>query len=184
MSFRDLLARILGTYNYDRRGEYLIKKSIALYHKGGKINRLRALRLYNHIRKNFNCAVSPKITIGKNLYIGHAHGVNIGRTTVIGDNCRIYPSVEIAAAVIGDTAMRKQGETRWHPKIGNDVFIGTGALIIGRIEIGDDVLIAAGATVTKDVPPHSVVKNVNEIRPKTPEERSDKYMDITEDSED
>lgn len=42
-------------------------------------------------------------------------------------------------------------------------------------EIGDDVTIGAGAMVTKDVPSHSVVKGLNQIRPKRPDEISDKY---------
>lgn len=47
---------------------------------------------------------------------------------------------------------------RKHASIGNDCFLGANSIIIGNIVIGDDVLIAAGATVTKDVPAHSVVK--------------------------
>ena len=42
-------------------------------------------------------------------------------------------------------------------------------------EIGDDVTIGAGAMVTKDVPSHSVVKGLNQIRPKRPDEIPDKY---------
>ena len=110
------------------------------------------------------------MTVGKNLYIAHAHGIHIGKTTIIGDNCRIYPNVMIVASVVGDSELRDKGETRWHPKIGNNCLLGAGSLISGRIEIGDDVIIAAGAIVTKDVPSHSVVKNTNEIRAKRPDE--------------
>jgi hypothetical protein len=42
-------------------------------------------------------------------------------------------------------------------------------------EIGDDVTIGAGAIVTKDVPSHSIVKGLNQIRPKRPDEIPDKY---------
>ena len=48
--------------------------------------------------------------------------------------------------------------------------LGAGCMLIGRIEIGDNVTIGARAIVTKDVPANSVVKNVNEIRPKRPDE--------------
>ena len=50
--------------------------------------------------------------------------------------------------------------------IGNNCLIGAGAIICGRITIGDDVVIAAGAIVTKDVPDRSIVKNTNEISPR------------------
>lgn len=42
-------------------------------------------------------------------------------------------------------------------KIGNDVWIGTGAMVIGGVNIGDGAVIAAGAIVTKDVPPYAIV---------------------------
>ena len=170
MKMSAFVSRLLGTENYDRKAERRIKKAIELYHKGGSLNRIRALRLHNRNRRDYCCCFPPRMTIGDNLYIAHAHGIHIGKTTIIGDNCRIYPNVLIVASVVGDRELRESGETRWHPKIGNQCLIGAGATISGRIEIGDDVTIAAGAIVTKDVPSHSVVKNTNEIRPKRPDE--------------
>ncbi len=166
MILKALLSRMLGIENYDRKAERRIKKAIELYHKGGKLNRIRAIHLHNKNRKDYCCCFPPRITVGKNLYIAHAHGIHVGKTTEIGDNCRIYPNALIIASIVGDSDLRAGGEKRWHPKIGNDCLIGAGSLICGRITIGDDVLIAAGAIVTKDVPDHSVVKNTNEIRPK------------------
>ena len=49
----------------------------------------------------------------------------------------------------------------WHaggvPKIGNEVWIGPNAVIVGKVTIGDDVLIAANAYINFDVPDHSIV---------------------------
>ncbi|MBR1585445.1 MAG: serine acetyltransferase [Clostridia bacterium] len=165
-NWKNTLLHYVGLGNYDRYVEGLIKKSIAVYHRGGKINRLRALRMYNKIRKNYGCCFPPRITVGKNLYIAHAHGIHVGKTAVIGDNCKIYPNVLIVASVVGDAQLRSKGAKRWHPKIGNDCLLGAGSIIMGPIEIGDDVIVGAGAIVTKNVPPHSVVKNTNEITPK------------------
>ncbi len=170
MGIKAWLRQIAGLGNYDRLGEHLIKKSLRLYHRGGRVNQWRSIRLYNKIRRNFNCSVPPWLEIGENLYIAHAHDIYIGKTAIIGNNCRIYPSVEIAATVVGDEERREQGFRRRHAKIGNDCLIGVGCIILGPIEIGDDVTIAAGAVVTKDVPAHSVVKKYNEIRPKRPDE--------------
>ena len=165
-----LLSKIVGADNVDRKAERRIKKSNELYHKGGKINRLRANRLFNRNLRDFSCYISPRATIGRNLYIAHPIGIVIGKTAIIGDNCRIYPYAFIAAKIVGDKELRASGETRWHAKIGNNCMLGAGCMIIGRIEIGDNVTIAARAMVTKDVPPNSVVTDVNKIRPKTEEE--------------
>jgi len=165
---------MLDVDNIDRRGERMIKKYIELYHKGGKINRLRAIRMHHKVFRKFTCYIPPKVTIGENLYIAHPFNIGIGKTTVIGDNCKIYPGAYVAAGLARDHELRDMGEG-WHATIGNDVLIGAKSTIVGHVTIGDDVTIGAGAMVTKDVPPHTVVKNVNEFRPKREDEIPDKY---------
>lgn len=166
---KKIIKRMLGIYEFDREAERLLKKSIILYHKKGKINFWRAMRIYNKLRKNYNLNIFPGIEVGENLYIAHAHNVLIGKTTIIGSNCRFYPNSYVVASVKGDEERIKNGLRR-HAKIGNNCLIGSGALIVGAITIGDDVTIAAGAVVTKDIPSHSVVKNINDIREKREEE--------------
>ena len=104
MTIKDLLLRLLDAENLNRKAERRVKKAIELYHKGGIINSLRAPRLHNHYLRDFNCYIHPRVTIGKNLYIAHPMGIAIEPTTIIGDNCRIYPYAVIAARVIGDKA--------------------------------------------------------------------------------
>lgn len=167
---------ILGIYDYDREAEKIIYRSIQLYHRGGIINQWRAMRLYRYIRRNFCCNIYPGITIGNGTYIAHAHDVCIGKTAVIGDNCKIYPHSDITAAVKNDDVRIAQGQQR-HATIGNDCILGNGCTIIGPVTIGDNVTIGARAIVTKDVPSHTVVKNINEFRCKTDEEIPEKYME-------
>ncbi len=167
---RSILSRILGTENFDRKAERRIKKAIELYHKGGRINRIRAMRLHNKNRRDYGCCIPPRITVGDNLYIAHAQGIHVGKTTIIGNNCRIYPNALIIASVVGDSELRSGGETRWHPRIGDNCIIGAGSMLIGRLDIGDDVIVAAGAIVTKDVPSGCLVRNVNEIVAREPDE--------------
>lgn len=160
--FKEFIKDVFNIYDFDIKASKMIKKSIEIYHRGGKINYWRSRKLYNKIRKNFGCNVPPEITIGKNLYIAHSHNIILGRTTIIGDDCKIYPNVIVAAALKGDEERWQNGERR-HAKIGNNCILGANSIIVGPISIGDNVIIAAGAIVTKDVPSNSIVKNTNEI---------------------
>lgn len=162
MTIKNILKRILGIYDYDREGERLIKKSSHLFNSGKRINIYRAIRIYNKLRHKYMCAIWPGIFIDDSVYISHAHDIYIGTTASIGRNCKIYPGVKVIAAVKGDEE-RNQLNIKRHPQIGNGCTLGAGAIIIGPINIEDDVFIAAGAIVTKDIPAHSLVKNVNEI---------------------
>lgn len=159
---------------YDRVGERKIKKSIELWHKGGAINRLRAYHLWNYTRKHYNCNIFPGITVGDNFRIEHCSWNAIGKTAILGNNVRIYSRVDITAKVTGDEERLANNERR-HAKIGNDVILGNGCMIIGPVTIGDDCIIGARAIVTHDVPPHSVVIGVNQIRPKRIDEKAPEY---------
>lgn len=88
--------------------------------------------------------IHPGASIGKNLFIDHGTGVVIGETAVIGDNVTMFHGV-----TLGGTGNEK-GKKR-HPTIGNNVFIGAGAKILGNIAIGNNVKIGANAVVLKDV---------------------------------
>jgi len=60
-----------------------------------------------------------------------------------------------------DIPMAKQGDSeRMKTRIGNDVWIGQNAIIMPNIEIGDGVIIGAGAVVTKNIPAHAIVVGV------------------------
>ena len=169
------IKKIIGANNYDREAEYLIFRSIELYHAGGKLNYHRAMRLYNKIRKRYTCNIWPGVEIGEGAYIAHAHDVCIGRTAVIGNNCSFYPHSDITAAVKNDSVLVKSKQRR-HAKIGDDCIIGNGAVVVGAVTVGNDVIIGAGALVTKDVPSHTVVKGVNGFRPKRIDEIPEKYI--------
>lgn len=85
--------------------------------------------------------------IGGGFFIRHGYSTFIN-TEKIGDNCTVHQNT-----TIGDNG-------RGIPRIGNNVIIGTGAIVLGPITIGDDVTIGAGAIVVDDVPSNSTVVGV------------------------
>lgn len=89
------------------------------------------------------------INIGQGFYIGHFGTIVINGATIIGDNVNVSPGV-----VIGQVS---RGSKKGVPVIGDRVWIGSNAVIVGNIKIGNDVLVAPGAYVTFDVPPNSLV---------------------------
>jgi serine O-acetyltransferase len=88
----------------------------------------------------FGLEMSPGADIGGGLYIAHPIGMVIS-VNKMGENCSI-----IAAVTIG---LRNEHE---FPHVGNNVFIGAGARILGGVKIGDDVIIGANAVVIEDLP--------------------------------
>lgn len=87
--------------------------------------------------------------IGKGLNISHFGTIVVNKRTVMGDNCNIHPCVNIGQS--------NRGKLKGTPKLGNSVWIGMGAVIVGNIQIGDNVLIAPNAYVNFDVPSNSIV---------------------------
>ncbi|MGJ9412768.1 serine O-acetyltransferase [Aeromicrobium sp. CF4.19] len=94
--------------------------------------------------------LNPLATIGPGLYLAHSVGVGIGARVVIGSNCKIHLGV-----VLGPQPM-DQTEPRY-TVIGDDVFIGTHAVVVGGVTIGDGAVIGANALVARDVAPYTVV---------------------------
>lgn len=109
-------------------------------------------------------------TIGKGLYLGHAFNITVNPAAVIGNNCNLHKGV-----VIGQT---NRGSRKGVPVIGDRVWIGINAAVVGGITIGDDVLIAPNAYVNCDVPPHSLVYG-NPCVLKAMENATDKYIENT-----
>lgn len=118
-----------------------------------RISRYFYLRKYYFIsrlilekcKRKTGIEIHPGAIIGKNLFIDHGAGVIIGETSIIKDNVIIFQGV-----TLGTTGKKVKG--RRHPIIGNNVFIGSGAKILGNITIGDNVKIGANAVVLKDIP--------------------------------
>lgn len=99
-------------------------------------------------RKN-HIEIPRDTKIGAGLYIGHPFCITINSKAIVGCNCNIHKGVTIG--------QENRGVRQGAPVIGDCVWIGENATIVGKITIGNDVLIAPNSYVNCDVPSHSVV---------------------------
>jgi serine O-acetyltransferase len=102
----------------------------------------------------FGIEVSPRIRVGGGLFLPHTVGTVIGAES-IGQNVTIMHGVTLGAREpdFHFTAFSR-------PAIGNNVFIGAGAKVVGPVRIGDYAKIGANAVVLQDVPAHAVAVGV------------------------
>lgn len=87
--------------------------------------------------------------IGEGLVLVHCGDIAVNNEVVIGKNCTLYRGVTIG--------MEFRGERKGNPRIGDNVWVGSNACVVGNVSIGDDVLIAPLSFVNFDVPSHSIV---------------------------
>jgi serine O-acetyltransferase len=92
-----------------------------------------------------------EVRLGRNFIIDHSGGIVISGYATFGDNCRIRNGVVVGLARTGDPVA---------PIIGDNVDIGAGAKVLGRIHIGNNVVIGANAVVIRDVPDNSIAVGV------------------------
>jgi len=110
-------------------------------------------RLLSHTNRFLTgIEIHPGAKIGRRLFIDHGAGVVIGETAEIGHNVLMYQGV-----VLGGTSLKKE---KRHPTIGNNVVMGTGAVALGAITIGDGARVGAGSVVIKSVPPGATVVGI------------------------
>jgi serine acetyltransferase len=99
--------------------------------------------------RKYHFQIPYETKIGKGFYIAHYGRLIIHPKTIIGHN------VNVSTGVVIGTQFR--GPRKGAPTIGNYVWIGANALIIGNIRVGNNVLVAPGAYVNFDVPDNSIV---------------------------
>lgn len=105
-----------------------------------KIIRRFALKKYGRISLKLGFTI-PLNSFGPGLSIAHVGTIVVASNAKIGANCRIHEGVTIGATNGSDLAA----------KIGDNVFIGTGAKIIGNVRISDNVCVGANAVVVNDI---------------------------------
>lgn len=129
----------------------------------GIFNRLM-LRRYQ-IKYGFQ--ISAKTEIDGGLYLGHWGAIVVNPNAKIGKNCNLAQGV-----TIGQT---NRGERKGVPEIGDNVWIGANAVIVGGITIGNNVLVAPNAYVNEDVEDNSIVIG-NPMKVIKSESATDSYL--------
>lgn len=105
--------------------------------------------ILRHYQIKYGFQIYPETQIGAGLYLGHWGSLVINPNTIIGKNCNIAQGVTIAQS--------NRGKNKGAPILGDEVWIGPNAVLVGNITIGNNVLIAPNAYVTTDVPENSIV---------------------------
>ena len=90
--------------------------------------------------------IAPEAQIGRRVWLDHGLGVVIGRTAIIEDDVSIWHGVTLGSNFVS------MGNRR-HPLIGKGAVLGGHSILLGGIDIGANAVVAAGAIVTKSVPP-------------------------------
>lgn len=101
-------------------------------------------------KRRYGLEISPMCQIGGGLRIIHSQGITIGWNVRAGCNLELFQHVTIGSN-------RKELNGRSMPVIGNNVSIGNGAIVVGPINIGNNVIIGANSYVDKDIPDNSFV---------------------------
>jgi len=130
-------------------------RAVAVYRFGvwSKQVRLRPVRgilyrihrvLYRYVRNHYGIELPDTAIVGRRLRIGHQGGTIIHYNAVIGDDCLIRQNVTIGAT--------SEETVRHAPTLGNNVQVGCGAAILGKITIGAGARIGPNAVVMTNVP--------------------------------
>lgn len=128
-----------------RFGQWLLKQ-----HKGIRIILSPFYYIFRYrVITNWGIDIPREAIIGRGLYVAHFGGIIVSPCARIGKNLDISQGVTIGIS--------GEGEKRGVPVIGDNVYIGPGAKIFGKITIGNNVKIGANAVVYKDIPDNAIV---------------------------
>ncbi len=128
------------------RYTYFLRKTAA--YKGSLMYWMYKIIL-RHYTYKYGFQIPHEAEIGPGLYLGHFGTIIVSVNAKIGKNCNLAPGVTIGRD--------HRGKRKGSPVIGDQVWIGTNAVIVGKVSIGNNVLIAPNSFVNFDVPDNSIV---------------------------
>lgn|SRR3989338_9051490 len=115
------------------------------------ILRFFAFLLFKLVEIICGISVPPSVDVKAGFYIGHFGGIIIHYKVRIGKNCSIGTGVVVGTRGLGDEGV---------PVIGDNVYVGVGAKILGAVKIGNNVKIGANAVVLTDVPDNATAVGI------------------------
>lgn len=127
---------------------YLLRKC-EMHRDNHKIRFILWRLIYEHYMTKYGVDIGAKAQIGAGFIVRHVGGIAINSGVKIGKNVEILQGVTIG--------YERRGKRQGNPVVGNNVWIGSNAIIVGNITVGNNVLIAPGAFVNFDVPDNSIV---------------------------
>jgi len=130
--------RLAACFMRERMGRYFIYPWVRLIH--------------NHYKYKFGISIPLNTQIGSGFFISHWGGIVVNQKSIIGKNCNISQGVTIGQS--------NRGKNKGYPIIGDNVYIGPGAIIIGAVTVGNNAAIGANCVVTKSVPDNGVAVGV------------------------
>jgi serine O-acetyltransferase len=115
--------------------------------------------------------IHPGAKIGHRLVIDHGYGVVIGETSEIDDDVTLYQGVTLGG-VAPSVNSRSQVDVKRHPTLRKGAIVGSGAQVLGPIEIGENAKVGANSVVTQDVGPNMTAVGIPAriVMPKTRED--------------
>lgn len=130
-----------------------VKRYLYYFRKVSTCNN-NLIKLYYRFRYRLICErhgieIPRQVSIGEGFYLGHPYNITINEKVVLGKNINIHKGVTIG--------QENRGQRKGVPSIGDCVWIGVNSTIVGKITIGNDVLIAPNTYVNRDIPSHSIV---------------------------
>ncbi|WP_083276902.1 serine O-acetyltransferase [Sphingobium phenoxybenzoativorans] len=102
-----------------------------------------------HLRYKYGIAIPEYTEIGPGFFINRFGGIYINGDAIIGNNVNIAQMSMIGQA--------NRGTRAGSPIVGDRVYIGVGSALVGRISVGNDVIVGTGAVMSSDIPDMSVV---------------------------
>ena len=148
---RSLITRLYNKYlNPVTNSVYLYRKMVYLHGKKNWWSKIRAALLRRKLAWRYGILASPDAVIGKGLRFVHPTSIIIGACVVAGENLSLYQNTTIGGARTGDVNKGNQ------PHIGNNVTLFANSLILGRVDVGDDVIVGANSLLLTSAPDHSI----------------------------
>jgi serine O-acetyltransferase len=148
--FRRLLLDPIFKFQFwFRLANYLRQRRVRRWHP---ILFFIACWMHRHYTLKYDIQIPAATQVGPGLQISHYGGIIVNSKVKIGRDCNITHNVTIGAS--------QRGSRAGTPVLGDEVYLGPGAVIVGDVAIGDRAAVGANAVISRDIPPDGVAVGI------------------------